>query len=139
MLHLLFGEGAGLNLIGSRVGSASFPFPICRFPMNFPADLTGIARLMTKIHQTCCFSSDLRCKIGALLPVMETRAEPSATPFPFLPSITFLRLSSLLTSEKTSPIEGRDYLPIILPLISSNSTFSPAKNLKMRPSSTVFL
>jgi len=74
-----------------------------------------------------------------LLSVLETRADPSAIPGPFLPSITFLLFSSLLTSEKTSPIEGRVGLPIILPITSLNSTLSPARNLKMRLSSSLLV
>ena len=53
-LHLLSGEGVGLNLISSRNNGSAwfvtyFSFPICRFPMDFPTVLTSMARFVAKI------------------------------------------------------------------------------------------
>ena len=59
--------------------------------------------------------------------VKVARAEFSiSTTIVFFLSITFLQLSSRQTPEKTSPIEGRGCLPIIIPLTLSKSKLRPA-------------
>ncbi|KAG6487668.1 hypothetical protein ZIOFF_056259 [Zingiber officinale] len=81
----------------------------CSFVMVLTVVIASFA--MGKIRPF--FSPDLPLKLAVPLRMfgpVEVRAEPSMIVVgPFLPSITFLWLSSLLTSEKTSPRDGSGY------------------------------
>ena len=70
----------------------------------------------------------------------DTRAKLStfSWTFSFSPSITFLCLSSLLTSKKTSFVGENGSLLKILPYTSSSSLFRPAKNPETLSLSIIF-